>query len=514
MNRSLSRRDVLKLAALLPIIGIPPRLFQNDAPRAQQPNRPNVLFIVFDTLSAKHMSLYGYPRATTPNLDRFAQRATVFNSHYAGGSFTSPGTASLLTGADPWTQRAFNFQGTVAPGFERKNLFRVFDAAGYYRVTYTHNWLVSQLLNQFRPDISYWKPVRELCLSDTEISDWLFPKDHDVALSVERTARLHNPGGAGSLFLSMLDQIFQTVDKNTLAKKYADLFPRGLPTNTETTFFILEDAINWIQAEAKQAQRPFLGYFHLLPPHEPYNARREFIGIFDNDGVTSVVKPIHPLSTTSYDNPQEDVFRKHYDEMIAYADAEFGRLYDFLLQSGILENTYLIFTSDHGQILERGTRGHLNQLLFESITRIPLIIAKPGQTTRVDVSSPTSCVDLVPTLAQIAGQPRPDWCEGQILPTLGADAISGRSVFTVEAKSNAKQAPITKASVAMVKDQYKLIHYLGYGGAYDDAFELYDLKNDPEELTDLYSSNQGLAAGLQKELVAKLQEANRPYQRA
>jgi arylsulfatase A-like enzyme len=511
MQRPLNRRDFLKLAAMLPVFGIPPRIFQGGGPNVQQFTPPNIIFLVFDTLSAKHMSLYGYPRETTPNLARFAQHATVFQKHYAGGNFTSPGTASLLTGSHAWSQRAFNFQGTVTPEFERKNIFRVFEAAAYFRVTYTHNWLVGQLLNQFRPDISYWKPLRDLCLTDTEISDKLFPNDHDVALSVERTLSLHNPGGAGSLFLSMLDQVLQTRDARGLARDYAALFPRGLPSNGETTLFILEDAINWVQEEAKQAQRPFVAYVHLLPPHEPYNPRREFIGRFDSDGFAEPPKPIHPLSTTSFDEPQEGIFRKHYDEMIAYADAEFGRLYDYLLRSGILDNAYLIFTSDHGQILERGTRGHLNRLLYEAITRVPLIISNPGQKQRVDVWSPTSAVDLLPTLAHLTGQPVPDWSDGEVLPTFGGVPTTGRSVFTIEAKSNPKHAPITKASLSMIKGQYKLIQYLGYGNGYDDSLEVYDLKNDPEELMDLQSSNPPQAVDLRTELMEKLQAVNRPY---
>lgn len=510
MHRSLSRRDFLKLSAMLPVVGFAPALVKESGRFFAQTALPNILFLVFDTLSAKHMSTYGYPRATTPNLDRFARNAIVYHGHYSGGSFTSPGTAAILTGSHVWSQRAFNFQGTVAPEFERRNMFRIFETAGYYRVSYTHNWLVAQLLNQFRPDITYWKPVRDLCLTDTEISDWLFPNDHDVAFSVERTMALHNPSGAGSLFLSMLDQVFQTNNKKRLSEKFATLFPRGLPTNEETTLFILEDAIDWILKQASQAQRPFFGYFHLLPPHEPYNTRREFIGRFDDDYI-EIPKPIHPLSTTSFDEPQERIFRKHYDEMVAYADAEFGRLYDYLLKQGILENTYLIFTSDHGQMLERGTRGHLNRLLYEAITKVPLIISTPGQKERVDVLSPTGSTDILPTLAHLAGQPIPSWCEGRILPMLGGEATTGRSVFTIDAKSNAKHSPITEASVSMVKDQYKLIQYLGYGGKYDDSSELYNLKNDPEELEDLSASNPPLAADLRHELLAKLKSANDSY---
>lgn len=516
MPRPLSRRDLLKLAALAPLLGAASRLPRGATQDIQESNRPNVLLIVFDTLSAKHMSLYGYPRDTTPNLKRFAERATVFHRHYAGGNFTSPGTSSLLTGSYPWTQRGFNFQGTVTKEYESKSLFRLFGQAGYYRLTYTHNWLAALLLDQFRADIDYWKPTRDLSLAENEFSGRVFPNDRDVAITSERLIDVRGSNfGTGSLFLSMLDRARKSSDLNGLLAKYKLLFPRGLPA-TETIVFLLEDAINWIQNELDQAPRPFFAYIHLMPPHAPYNPRQEFIGRFDGDKYVEVPKPPHPLGGPSFGI--ENVFRRHYDEEIAYADAEFGRLYDFLAQSGVLDNTFVVFTSDHGEMLERSTRGHLTPLLYEPITHVPLIISSPGQTKRVNVQTPTSCLDLLPTLAHFVGQPSPAWGEGELLPTLGGAARtdrmlrSDRSIFTVEAKSNAKQAPLTKATISMIKDQYKLIHYLGYDSGYNDLYELYDLENDPEELNDLYDSGSGVSVDLQSELTAKLEEVNRPYQ--
>ncbi len=511
MHRPLNRRDLLKLAALAPLLSAAAHLTRGATQNAQESNRPNVLLIVFDTLSAKHLSLYGYPRETTPNLTRFAERATVFHRHYAGGNFTSPGTASLLTGCYPWTQRGFNFQGTVTREYESKSLFRVFHEAGYYRLTYTHNWLVELLFNQFRADIDYWKPMPDLCLTDNELSDRFFPNDRDVALSSERTINVRGGSyGTGSLFLSLIDRARKSNDLNVLRAKYKSLFPRGLQAS-ETILFILDDAINWIQNELKQAPRPFFAYFHLLPPHAPYNPRREFIGRYDGDGFVENEKPSHPLG---FSHGIPNVFRRQYDEMIAYADAEFGRLYDSLVQSGILDNTFVVFTSDHGEMLERNTRGHLTPLLYEPITHVPLIISSPGQTKRVNVQTPTSCLDVLPTLAHLVSQPIPAWGEGELLPTFGGAAQTGRSIFTVEAKSNAKQAPLTKATISMIKDQYKVIYYRGYEAGYDNLYELYDLQNDPEELNDLNDSNSGIAAALQSELTAKLEEVNRPYSRA
>lgn len=508
-----NRREFIKLALMTPVLaGLPFRLVQSSANSSAPSSRPNVVMILFDTVSAKHMSLYGYPRETTPNLTRFASKSTVFHRHYASGNFTSPGTSGLLTGASPWTQRAFNFQGTVTREFEHRNLFRVFEDAGYRRVVYTHNWLVVQLLNQFQSDIDAWKPMRELCVTDTELSDRIFANDHDVALTTERVSTLRTPMGTVSLFLSMLKRSLDTHDQRLTLAKYKKLFPRGLPTNNETTLFLLEDAIDWIKSQLPQSPRPFLGYFHLLPPHEPYNARAEFIGRFD-DEYQEIPKPAHPLSAT-LDEPALALARRRYDEYLSYADSEFGRLYDFMRDSGTLDNSFVIFTSDHGQMLERGTRGHLNPLLYEAITRIPLIVSSPGQTKRVDVTSPTSALDVMPTLARVAGQAVPTWCEGQILPTLGGEATAGRSIYTLEAKSNGKQLPITKSTLSMVKDQYKLISYQGYEPGYNGVFELYDLDKDPEEIVDLYPSKPSVAEDMRDELLTGLEEANRSYRRA
>src|SRR3974377_2024638 len=113
MPPQISRRDFLKLTGLLALVNTGlARAISQVGKAARTPAQPNVLSVILDALSARHMSLYGYPRETTPNINRFAERATVFNNHYAGGNFTTTGTASLLTGTLPWTHHAFNLQGT------------------------------------------------------------------------------------------------------------------------------------------------------------------------------------------------------------------------------------------------------------------------------------------------------------------------------------------------------------------------------------------------------------------
>jgi arylsulfatase len=204
--------------------------------------------------------------------------------------------------------------------------------------------------------------------------------------------------------------------------------------------------------------------------------------------------------------------RRFYDEYIAFVDAEFGRFVDFLDRSGVLEDTYFIVTSDHGQLFEREIHGHVTSTLYEPLIHIPLLISKPGQKEREDVLTPTSSVDLLPTLAHIAGKPFPDWCEGQILPTFHqTNPESGRSIYTVEAKMNPKSTSLKVGTVSIMKDRYKLVHYFGYEAKKDD-YEFYDLENDPEELEDLYPSRGKLATELKAELLAKLYDVNRAFE--
>jgi len=101
VNSQISRRDFLKMLTLasFPFLGVRwPRLAGDMGNLLQSKRGPNILVLIFDTLSAHHLSLHGYQRETTPNLARFAERATVYHSHHAGASFTSPGVASIFTG--------------------------------------------------------------------------------------------------------------------------------------------------------------------------------------------------------------------------------------------------------------------------------------------------------------------------------------------------------------------------------------------------------------------------------
>lgn len=499
---------------LLPFVGL---AAPGDAHRAgqQQPPQkglPSILILVFDALSAANMSLYGYPRSTTPNVERFAERATVYHRHYAGGNFTTPGTASLLTGVYPWKHRATHVYGQVRPEYGRKNIFGAFDQVGLRRISYTHNDLAEVLLFQFRSCIERYLKAEELALFyDSPLSEGPLFGDRNAAFFAERASLRGGDQLPASLFSSILQRVWRTKNKSEVIDLVRERFPLGAPTLPGASLmFTLEDGIDYLKAMLEEAKEPFLGYFHFYPPHGPFHTRREFVGIFEDDGYVPISKPEHFFSegkSAATLNRE----RRRYDEYIAYVDAEFGRLVDHMQAGGHFDNTVLIFTSDHGQMFERGILGHTTETLFEPIVRIPLLIAFPGSEARQDIRIPTSCVDLLPSLLSMVGKLSPSWAEGRRLPFFEADeAMEPGAVFSVEAKTNARHLPLTTGTVAMMEGPYKLIRYLGYARL-QRAYEFYDLAADPEELADLYPSHPPEAERMQEELEHKIDQVNQPF---
>jgi choline-sulfatase len=214
-------------------------------------------------------------------------------------------------------------------------------------------------------------------------------------------------------------------------------------------------------------------------------------------------KPRHRFSEKGNSQDFLNRQRQAYDEHLAYVDEQFARLFENLKNNGMLENTWLIFTSDHGEMFERGVWGHGGKVLYQPVIHIPLLIFQPGQTKRQDIYDLTSSVDLLPTLCQILGQPQPSWVEGQVLPPFNPQVASQRSIFAIEAKQNPSHGPLLKGTLALLKGNYKLIHYANETEGND---ELYNLELDPEEMEDLSTIERSVTQELRQELNDKLIE--------
>lgn len=512
MGTSQNRRDFLKLLALLPPSLLAPGLFQAPLHAAADPNAKNVLVIVFDALSAANIGLYGYPRATMPNLARLAGRSTVYHHHYAGGNFTTPGTSSLLTGTYPWTHRAIGLGRIVIESMKRESLFAFFQ--DYYRIAYSHNTIVNKLFKEFSADIGDLKAQRDLFLQDPLAFDKVFTEDADIAeVSYERAVKKTVPGYAYSLFFSAL------YDRIEVARTqdFLDQYPRGLPSTGQDNYFLLEHGVDWLSSLLPTAPAPYMAYIHFLPPHRPYCPSREFVGAFYQDTVGDYMEK--PKSFFNHNDEYSIKIqtneRRRYDEFILYADHQLGRLYDALERTGVLDNTWVVFTSDHGEMCERGILGHHTPVLYQPIIHIPLLVHEPGQTTRRDVLESTSAVDVMPTLLHVTGHAIPPEVEGTLLPPFAEPAASDqRSIFAVEAKDTADpvRGHLFPLTLAMIKGAYKLIRYAGYPeqAGVDPLYELFDIEKDPEEMEDLAARQPALLAELRAEMLKTLQERDKP----
>lgn len=490
------------MASILPAAYyLPQKIKLQDDPESQQ----NFIILVCDAWSASNTSLYGYPRQTTPFLEKLADKAIVYHNHYAGGHWTYPGTASLLTGTLPWTHRGYSQSLSIAEPYHTKNLFGLFET--HHRSAYTHNAVADPLLRQMMSVLSTYKPRQELFVNKDFWLSNLFGNDYDTASTAwVRIAKKFDDGYANSLFLSRLYNIYNKRAQREIFKEY----PMGLPSVEEDNYFRLETAIDWVLEQANAQPEPFLGYYHMLPPHAPYNTRRDFSGTFRKDNFEPTVKPIHPINS---DVAQDRLnFRRtEYDEFILLVDSEINRLYNLLAKNNILENTWLIVTSDHGEMFERGIIGHLEPTFHHPLMHVPLLIFPPGQQERVDVYSPTSAIDLLPTLLHIAGKPIPESLEGELLPPYNPAPNPDRQIFGMDARfSGTNEGPFKSATVMLRQGAHKLAYFFGDQKKYEALngepyYELYNLEEDPEELNNLFDKQPELAEEMLNAILAAME---------
>lgn len=507
-RKQISRRDFLKLATLVPAAYFTMPLLRAVRGAAQGSGK-NVIILVFDACSANHLSLYGYHRQTTPNLDRFAANALVYHRHYAGGTFTVPGTASMLTGLYPWSHRAFLLGGEITPKHQQHQIFEAL-APSHATLGYAQNQYADLFLYQAGQYLKNHINGSSFNLQKSLIYNLpLFQNDATIAFSsFEDNIVQRGLGYDGSLFFGPLYRLWVLAQRKKLIDAHVDGNPRGLP-DAERRLFVLDQIVDGAIETLRGLQEPTLAYLHFFPPHEPYRPTEKFYQHF-SDGWRPPRKPDHPLAQekASYQTARNS--RQFYDEYLASWDAEVGRLFDYLRDSGLLERSHVIITSDHGEIFERGELGHFTPLMYDPVMHSPLIISTPGITGRRDIHTPTSGVDLLPTIAHLTGNPIPDWAEGQVLPGLGGAEDADRGVYTLDAKRNASFAPLTRLSLALTKNEHRIVYY-----RYPELeqFEFYDLAGDPEEMQDLYPSQPALALQMKDELLQKLAEVNRPYQK-
>ena len=440
-------------------------------------NRPNVILITFDALTAEDMSLYGYKLKTTPNLDLFAKGSYVFQNMYANSNWTRPAVASILTGTYPSTHRLIN-TGTnncfLPEKLKNKNIAAILNNNGYQTVaivsnrTYAHP-STNDTFNSFdyapikTIDSEYlkrdplWLPLRQLA---------------PLFLSINSAAHtwMYNFTQIYSKLTGSILHIFQLNKWNTESGRPAE--------------FTFDLGCRYL----KEAKSPFFLWIHLYPPHAPYLPPDEVKKQFLTENILLTEKDqsfADEYEKSFYPDKLKmdiDKLRLRYDEYILYADHEFSRFLSKLKDNGYLNTSIIIISSDHGESFNHNVIRHDGPTLYNDLIHIPLIIHMPKQKKHIEIVQPAEHVDIAPTILDLLRIDIPPWMEGESVKKSieNKNTMTSKPKFSMQLDGNKVYGPLKKGTVAVIKDKYKYIYYIN-----SQKSELYNLVSDQQELINL-----------------------------
>ncbi len=362
---------------------------------AQSARRPPVLFVSIDTLSAQHLSLYGYPRATSPHLAELARDAVTFRNCRANAPWTIPSYMAQFTGLYP---RAHKLQAAVGEGRldptpwetqqmapSRWTLAEFFRASGYRTAGFVDNpWLTRGF--GFRQGFEHYDGAA----ADVPLSD---------------------PSGG---MRSMLPRVFEWLDEG-------------------------------------RASDPFFLFVQAFDPHAPYHATAPWKGRFDDDEridpaweipvgermafafgcvpghVAYEMEPTRPLPDSLAVAP----IATAYDEKIAEVDEALAELIAGLKQRGLYDELLIVFSADHGESTVRHDFFFNHALLYGDVLHVPLLIKLPHQAhAGTSVDSLVQLVDLYPTLVEFVRPEAARELHGEsLLPLLEGTSAPARPAF-------------------------------------------------------------------------------------
>lgn len=320
-------------------------------PSAEAATRPNVVVVLVDALRADHLGPYGYERPTTPNLDRFARRAVVFEHCLAQAGWSVPSVASLFAGVDPQAHQVMRYNPTVRVAQDElrageTTFAEVFHDAGYQTVALKKSVVID--------------PAR------------------GMAQGFEVSRVIGGDMAEGRSALELTDA-----------------------------------ATAWLRDE-RDPNRPFLLYLHYMDPHSSYRAPEPWASRWTEGyrgSLTGDHMEIERRFVSGGERPTAaDLrhLRALYDGEIAYWDEQFGRLMQALVVGGLDADTVVVVLADHGEAFYEHRSWFHGQVWQENL-HVPLLVKAPGMAP-ARVGHWTQLIDVAPTLADLAGLPHgPRW---------------------------------------------------------------------------------------------------------
>ncbi|OGR80932.1 MAG: hypothetical protein A2X32_00755 [Elusimicrobia bacterium GWC2_64_44] len=427
------------------------------------PKPRGVIFLDICSARADHFGAYGYKRGTTPNIDAMAGSAALFENAVAMSSWCLPNYSSLFTGHVPEVHGQYvSIPYRGMPGFET-TLAEKLKSAGYATAAFSGGvyfmrpWGLDRgfdkYVNVFSTATAAPGTFAETLPGVTEWLDGNKDKPFFLFIAVDD---LHVP--------------FQSLEPNMFDPGYEgmvnDPAVRGVPFFRDYNDYLRgalpEDATNYARVAAFAADKDSLG--HLTAK---------------------------------------------YDAALHTADKRVGDFINYLKKSGLWDESVFIVSADHGEQLgEHGLLGH-TEGLYEPITHVPLLVRAPGSAAAGRrLKQLVQRVDMMPTVLDLAGVPYADLqLQGRsLLPLLENPDLEFRQYAYSSSKRNLPGVSDPLIEERTIRDgRWKLHWYL-----YKDAYELYDLENDPLETRDLAGERPAELNRLAFELLKRVEQV-RPH---
>lgn len=428
-----------------------------------QSDRPNVLFIISDDLSAEALGAYGNTQCRTPNIDRLAQEGVRFTRMYTQFPICGPSRACLMSGLYP--QQINVLGNTAADNFEEVMGDRP-SLAEHFRLNGYHTARTSKIYHMRVPgDITAGVDGPDHAESWSErhnfqAPEWMSEGEH-AHYSNEKLRKdpeeHYNLGFGGA---------FYVVQGSTDGSEQPDIRAT-------------DKAIEIMTAHKGE---PFFMAVGLVRPHVPFVAPAKYFEPYAWETIQLPEKiagdqddiPEPGLVKTSESMGMQDDLEKQKKSLAAYyacvsfMDAQVGRLLDALDDLQLRENTIVVFTSDHGYHLDEHDLWQKVNLHEEGM-RIPFIIDAPGHEPAV-AEALAEQIDIYPTLSALAGLDTPEHCAGRsLVPALHDPAAVVRD----------DAYGLTRAGQMLRTVTHTYIRYT------DGEEELYDMQVDPRQYTNL-----------------------------
>jgi arylsulfatase A-like enzyme len=461
------------------------------------PSRPNIIIILIDTLRADHLSCYGHARRTSPHIDALAERGRVWEKVISPAPWTPPSHASLFTGTYPSrhgvdrSHLILDSGLTPLPEVLRRHGYKTYGVSSNYWLSretrfdrgfdeFVHSWQLVQTHGTNKP-LQRQQQRQDLHLATVADTTGVKAKLGDLVNEQFEKAR------------QRLRRSYQLCDDG--ARRVNSFVHRWLP--------------RWRRDEA-----PFFAFLHYMEPHIRYSAPRQYHTMHVPGGVsTERVRRLNQdpwrylTGRSPMDGEEFEILRGLYDGEVSYVDYQIGQLIEMLESAGLLDETAIFLTSDHGENLgEHGLMDHC-YCLYETLLRVPLIAHYPSVFGRGERSgAPVQTHDLFPTILELAGvREDPAWSQVQTRSLLGETAP--RIAFAEYLEPQPPLPVLRQRYPGFEGKEFDRAlrtaqtNDLKYVWGSDGRDELYDLAADPAETRNLIDEQPEQA----KELYAALE---------